>query len=99
MTNLTNIKGQLRYNLTHSCGDVEFHTFPKVITPEINVIEYLEFEHALYDAEIQDLCRKDSHLTLSLGVPNNPHTHSHLFVIWVYLSWCNGEKDKLVDYN
>ena len=41
------------YYLTQSSEDREFHTFPKGICPNVNVIAQLKFELADYDSAVQ----------------------------------------------
>ena len=46
---------QLLYYLTHCLEDKEVHTFPSDISPKVNVIARLEFEHTNCDSVVQHL--------------------------------------------
>ena len=60
------------YYLTHCWGDKEVHTFPKGISPKVNVLARLEFELAYYDVTIQYI---SPHTTET--PPLHTHTHTH----------------------
>ena len=44
---------QKRYYLTKAVGYKGINTFPKIISPKVNVITWLEFELAYFEAAVQ----------------------------------------------
>ena len=61
------------YYLTHSYEDLGFKTFPKGITPKVNIIARLELELALLrfcSLVIEPLYHEDASLSEAAGIRN-----------------------------
>ena len=75
--------------LQNSWEDKGVHTFPKVISPKVNVIGQLEFELAYNDVTVQDV----NHYTMRTSLINDGNSVFLQYYKMSILNYCMPEFD------